>query len=53
MSRSTAGLWLLKDADALDRVRLGFGGQTDPRQLRHPETVELIAFAGALYAVLA
>jgi HD superfamily phosphodiesterase len=50
--RALRVLWLLKDADALDRVRLGLGEQADPRQLRHPETVALIPFAEALYAVL-
>ncbi len=45
-------LGLLKDADALDRVRLGFGECADPRQLRHPETVASIPFAAALFAVL-
>ena len=38
-------LWLLKDADALDRVRLGFGERADPRQLRHPEAIDQIGFA--------
>lgn len=42
-------LWLLKDADALDRVRLGFGERADPRQLRHERTRELLDFAEALY----
>jgi len=51
--RALRVLWLLKDADALDRARLGFGECADPRRLRHPETVELIPFASALYAVLA
>ena len=51
--RALRVLWLLKDADALDRVRLGFGECADPRQLRHAETIELIPFASALYAVLA
>lgn len=50
--RALRVLWLLKDADALDRVRLGFGEQADPRQLRHPEAIDLIPFAGALFAVL-
>jgi HD superfamily phosphodiesterase len=50
--RALRVLWLLKDADALDRVRLGFGEQADPRQLRHREAIDLIPFAGALYAVL-
>jgi HD superfamily phosphodiesterase len=49
--RALRVLWLLKDADALDRVRLGLGEQADPRQLRHPETIGLIPFAAALYAV--
>ena len=48
--RALRVLWLLKDADALDRVRLGLGEQADSRQLRHPETVRLIPFAAALYA---
>jgi HD superfamily phosphodiesterase len=51
--RALRVLWLLKDADALDRVRLGLGECADPRQLRHAATVELIPFAGALYAALA
>jgi HD superfamily phosphodiesterase len=51
--RALRVLWLLKDADALDRVRLGFGERADPRQLRHPEAIGLIPFAGALYAALA
>jgi HD superfamily phosphodiesterase len=51
--RALRVLWLLKDADALDRVRLGFGECADPRQLRHPEAIDLIPFASALYAVLA
>jgi HD superfamily phosphodiesterase len=50
--RALRVLWLLKDADALDRVRLGLGERADPRQLRHPETVALIPFAEALCAVL-
>ena len=45
-------LWLLKDADALDRVRLGWGECADPRQLRRPEAIALIPFAAALYAEL-
>jgi HD superfamily phosphodiesterase len=49
--RALRVLRVLKDADALDRVRLGFGEQADPRQLRHPETIGLIPFASALYAV--
>ena len=50
--RALRVLRLLKDADALDRVRLGFGERADPRQLRHQETIQLIPFASALYAVL-
>ncbi len=50
--RALRVLWLLKDADALDRIRLGFGEGADPRQLRHRQTIELIPFASALYAVL-
>ena len=42
-------LWLLKDADALDRIRLGFGDCADPRQLRHQQAIALIGFAEALY----
>ena len=45
-------LRMLKDADALDRIRLGFGEQADPRQLRDPRSVELIGFAEALYLAL-
>jgi HD superfamily phosphodiesterase len=44
-------LWVLKDADALDRIRLGSWESTDPRQLRHRETKELIPFAAALYTL--
>ena len=50
--RALRVLWLLKDADALDRVRLGRGEGADPRQLRHREAVRLIPFASALFAVL-
>jgi len=49
--RALRVLWLLKDADALDRVRLG--ERPDPRQLRHLQTAELIPFASQLYATLA
>ncbi len=41
---------LLKDADGLDRVRLG---DLDPRQLRHREAKSMVAFAEALYAATA
>jgi HD superfamily phosphodiesterase len=50
--RALGVLWLLKDADALDRVRLGFGEQADPRQLRYPGAERLIGFAQALYRQL-
>ncbi len=49
--RALRVLWLLKDADALDRIRLGFGECADPRQLRHAATVEMIDFAAALYGL--
>ena len=50
--RAVRVLWLLKDADALDRVRLGWGEAADPQMLRHEETRRLLPFAGALYAAL-
>lgn len=37
---------LLKDADGLDRVRLG---DLDPRYLRNPEAKDMVGFAQALY----
>jgi hypothetical protein len=37
---------LLKDTDALDRVRLG---DLDPQYLRHPEAREMIRFAQGLF----
>lgn len=37
---------LLKDADGLDRVRLG---DLEPRYLRHPQSLEMVAFAEALF----
>ncbi len=37
---------LLKDADGLDRVRLG---DLDPRYFRHPHTRGMVAFAQALF----
>ena len=37
---------LLKDADALDRVRLG---DLDPSYLRHPEAREMVGFAEELF----
>ena len=51
-ARAVRVLWLLKDADALDRVRLGWGEAADPQMLRHEETRRLLPFAGALYAAL-
>jgi len=39
---------LLKDADALDRVRLG---DLDPVYLRHPEAREMVGFAEQLYEI--
>ena len=50
--RALRVLWVLKDADALDRIRLGFGDCADPRQLRHAAAVALIPFAAELFAVL-
>lgn len=47
--RALRVLWLLKDADALDRIRIGLGECADPRQLRHHQTVRLIGFAEALH----
>lgn len=52
-ARALRVLWVLKDADALDRVRLGFGERADPRQLRHPEAIDQIGFADQLYQALA
>jgi HD superfamily phosphodiesterase len=51
-ARALRLLWLLKDADALDRVRLG--EQADPHVLRHDAARHLlkIRFADALYAEL-
>ena len=37
---------LLKDADGLDRVRLG---DLDPRYLRHPESKGMVDFAQTLF----
>jgi HD superfamily phosphodiesterase len=50
--RALRVLWMLKDADALDRIRLGFGERADTRQLRHPRSAELIGFAESLYLTL-
>lgn len=41
---------LLKDADGLDRVRLG---DLDPQRLRHPEAKAMVAFAQELFATTA
>ena len=38
--------WLLKDADGLDRVRLG---DLDPRRLRFPESPGMVRFAQRLH----
>lgn len=43
-------LWLLKDADGLDRVRLG--EQPDPAQLRSARAKESIEFARAALSAL-
>jgi hypothetical protein len=45
-------LWLLKDADALDRVRLQPWEAADPAQLRFPCTAASLPFAHELYAAL-
>jgi hypothetical protein len=45
-------LWLLKDADALDRVRLGGEDAVDPAYLRHPAAAGFIDFAWELYALI-
>ncbi len=54
--RALRVLWLLKDADALDRVRLGPPGQgayeIDSTTLRHTCTIEMIEFAEELLAVM-
>jgi len=49
--RALEVLWLLKDADALDRVRLAPWEAADPRQLRRPETADLLDFAAALHRI--
>jgi len=41
-------LWLLKDADGLDRVRLRGHEGPDPAQLRHPQAIDMIPFARRL-----
>ena len=46
-------LWLLKDADALDRVRLGDGAwEVDSTTLRHDCTIEMVDFAEELLEAL-
>ena len=54
--RALRVLWLLKDADALDRVRLAPPGQgayeIDSTTLRHTCTIEMIEFAEELLAAL-
>ena len=46
-------LWLLKDADALDRVRLGDGAyEVDATTLRHRCTMEMVGFAEELLAIM-
>ena len=49
-------LWLLKDADALDRVRLAPPGrgayEIDSTMLRHTCTIEMVEFAEELLAVM-
>jgi len=54
--RALGVLWLLKDADALDRVRLAPPGQgayeIDSTTLRHTCTIEMVEFAEELLAVM-
>jgi len=49
-------LWLLKDADALDRVRLARAGEgayeIDPSALRHLCTIDMVGFAEELLEAL-
>ncbi len=47
--RALGILWLLKDADALDRVRLAEWEAADPDQLRLPGSERLLPFAAELY----
>jgi len=49
--RALRVLWMLKDADALDRVRLQSWEAADPDMLRHRQTSTLLDFADALYRV--
>ena len=51
--RALRTLWLLKDADALDRVRLGDGAyEVDSTVLRHRCTIEMVDFAEELLEAL-
>jgi HD superfamily phosphodiesterase len=50
--RALRVLRLLKDADALDRVRLAPWEAADPKQLRYPVTAAHIPFAAELYTAL-
>jgi len=51
--RALRVLWLLKDADALDRVRLGDGAwEVDSTVLRHGCTVEMVGFAVKLLLLM-
>ncbi len=50
--RALGILWLLKDADALDRVRLAHWEAADPKQLRLPGSVRLLPFAAELFEVV-
>jgi HD superfamily phosphodiesterase len=51
--RALSILWLLKDADALDRVRLGNGAyEIDSTALRHDCTIEMVDFAEELLNAL-
>ena len=46
-------LWLLKDADALDRVRLGGGAdKVDPSALCHDSTRAMVGFAEELLSAM-
>jgi len=46
-------LWLLKDADALDRVRLGDGAyEVDSTALRHECTIAMVGFAEELLSAM-
>jgi len=51
-ARALGILRLLKDADALDRVRLADWEGPDPAQLRNSEAIDMIPFARELYLAL-